>query len=161
MKKGLFIAYRLIGTLISLMAYMFLFFVLAAIFEKGLQNILILSLFLAACLVIYSALNGMFSRMVLLLQQPIRRSLKDWIKVNAYVWVIYSGLSIICCLVLVANPSIFRMISQQQPGIFGTITEQQLRSLMIGNLILMSIVLTHCIWTLRLVKRFGEYFQEL
>jgi hypothetical protein len=159
MKRGLLILYRSMGILISLIAYMMLFFVLSAFFEIGLQGLVLIPLFIAACLVIYSVLTGMFSRMVLMLQQPIRYSLKDWIKVNAYVSVIYTGLSMIASAVLLGNQSLLKTIYQQQVGAASAITEAQLRSFLTANLIITSIIFIHCIWTLRLVKRFREYFK--
>ena len=84
MNKGLVALYRIVGILVSLYAYMTLFGSLVALFSAAQGPILVFT-FIAACLVIYSVLSTMFGRTVLMMQQPIRAGLKDWIKINAYI----------------------------------------------------------------------------
>jgi hypothetical protein len=161
MNKSLVAVYRITGIIVSLFSYLLLFSGLTALFQVGAQGMVLLGVFLAACLVIYSILSGMFARLVLMLGQPIRYSLKDWIKVNAYVSILFSGLALISMVIVVSNPAQLQTLTQQYPAEMRPTPAQltQALALLKGLLVICALTFAHCIWTLRLVRKFREFFQ--
>jgi hypothetical protein len=119
--------------------------------------------FIALCLVIYSTLSGRFGTLVLMLNQPIRHSLKDWIKVNAFVSIVAYGLTFMASAVLLGRPEVFSQIIKQNPEILKqngvTVTTAQFMAVFKLILVISLMILVHCIWTLRLVRRFRDFFQ--
>lgn len=164
MNKGWLIVYRIVGILISFYAYMFLFSCLGALFSGAQVPYLLILVFIAACLVIYSVLSNMFGRLVLAMKQPIRASLKDWIKINAMVSVVVYGLLLFCMLMLVTASGLVEQSLRQHPEMLQiaptvTLTTTQFWAFIKGFLILCLLISGHCIWTLVLVRRFREYFK--
>jgi hypothetical protein len=159
MKRGLVVLYKITGILVGLFSYLMLFSCLTALFAKGPQGIIVLCLFVAACMVIYSTLSSLFVRLVLAQKQPMRYSLKDWIKVNAYVSVLFNGLLLFSAVAVLANPSSVAQLLKEHPESIAPYTIDQFWSLIRGLLVVAALVCIHCVWTLRLVKRFRDYFK--
>jgi hypothetical protein len=158
MSKGWVTAYRLIGIVVSLFSYLFLFAGIAGLLKIGLDGIVLLVLFISASMVIYSILTNMFSRLVLMLGQPMRHALKDWIKVNTYVTLIFCGLCLISGLPLLFVPGQIALMLQQYPPDIRP-SADQMRSLVEGLMVFAVLGFIHTIWTLRLVRRYHSVFK--
>ena len=161
MNKSLVAVYRITGIIVSLFSYLLLFSALTAFFQIGMQGMILLGVFFAASMVIYSILSGMFARLVLMLGQPIRYSLKDWIKVNAYVTLLFTGLGLISMTIVVSNPARLNTLMQQYPADMRPTPAMMTQALAFlkGLLVVCALTFVHCIWTLRLVRKFREFFQ--
>jgi hypothetical protein len=161
MSKTLVTVYRIIGIFVSLFSYLLLFLFLVAFFQVGVQGMMLLGLFLTACMVLYSVLSGMFARLVLIMGQPMRYSLKDWIKVNTIVSLIFSCLAVISISSALASPAQINLIIQQYPPEMrpNEAMKSELLSVLKGILVICALTAVHCVWTLRLVRRYREYFK--
>jgi hypothetical protein len=166
MNKGLVALYRISGILVSLFAYIALFICVWALFSGAPGPFLIVT-FLAACLVIYSVLSAMFGRMVLMMQQPIRATLKDWIKINDYISLVVSALVFLGTLPYIGNPGAIKAaidtVVKQHPELMRnyetSITPTQLMAVFRGAFFLSLLITAHCIWTLKLVKKYRGFFK--
>lgn len=78
----------------------------------------LLPFFMIACIIIYIYCSFKFLTKGIKNQQPCKKTLKDWIKVNAYVCIAFVVLMLVQGSVIAANPS---LISQQ---LFDDISKQ-------------------------------------
>lgn len=159
MKKGTIMAYRLLGILVNMIAYLVLFSSAAYFFGGGPGGEAAMFFFVGACMVIYSTLSSLFARVVLTLRQPMRYALKDWIKANAYVALICYLLMFFASLVLSAGGAGTEQVLKQHPEAMRGISVATFMGLVHLLLVMSIIVCTHGIWTLILVKRNKAYFQ--
>jgi hypothetical protein len=160
------IIFRIAGFLLSFMGYMLLITAFGLVFGVEVSGITLGILFLSACVVIYSTF---FFQVVIVNDRPMKYSLKDWIKINAYITSAWLAIATLGGIAVLAMPSLLdKSVSDMlaaaaaQPG-GATVTAAQGRSLFrvsdIISLILSVSGLVHCIWTLRLVKKYKAYFQ--
>lgn len=167
MVKGLYITYRILGTILTLISYLALFFDLALVFQVGFQPALMPSLFLSACMVIYSVLSRLFAHVVIKDQRPMRRSLKDWIIVNAVVVILGLGFGLFEIMSKILNPtvakSILDQLNNQMNANYGgkapPATLEMLVSIAVFVSAILAIGVIHGAWTLFLVRRHKEDFQ--
>jgi hypothetical protein len=163
------IIFRIAGFLLSFMGYMLLITAFGLVFGVEVSGITLGILFLSACVVIYSTLSRFFFQVVIVNDRPMKYSLKDWIKINAYITSAWLAIATLGGIAVLAMPSLLdKSVSDMlaaaaaQPG-GATVTAAQGRSLFrvsdIISLILSVSGLVHCIWTLRLVKKYKAYFQ--
>ena len=149
-------AYRLLGILVNMIAYLLLFSSTAFFFGGGPGGEAAMLFFVGACMVIYTTLASLFARVVLTLRQPMRYALKDWIKANAYVAVICYTLALFASLnVSLGGPGAGQVLKQRPPGI----SIPAMMELMHLSLVISILICTHGIWTLILVRRNKAYFQ--
>lgn len=167
MNKGWYTTHRVIGSIMNVIGYFWLFMSVALIFELGIDKNLILYLFASACMVIYCVLSRLMLHVVIREQKPMRRSLKDWIIANAlgmmagFVYVIVQGFIELSdkAFVRFTLDSEDKLMHQYfgstaPPATFGGLAAATvLRSLLIG------IGIAHGIWTLVLVNRNKAAFQ--
>jgi hypothetical protein len=152
--------YRIIGIVVSLFSYLLIFASLSALLTIGPQTMVLLGLFISASMVIYSVLSNRFARSVLVLAQPLRYALKDWIKVNDYVTLVFCAISLASSLSVVVNPSQIQTILNQYPeNVRPAVSVEQLKAVMGGLLVVSGLTLVHSIWTLSLVRRYKEFFK--
>lgn len=152
-------AYRLLGILVNMIAYLLLFSSAAFFFGGGPGGSAAMGFFVGACMVIYSTLASLFARVVLTLRQPMRYALKDWIKANAYVAVIFYAFVLFISLVLSLGGPTTEQILKQHPEAVPAASIPVVMELLHLSLIISTIVCTHGIWTLVLVRRNKAYFQ--
>jgi hypothetical protein len=172
------IIFRIAGFLLSFMGYMLLITAFGLVFGVEVSGITLGILFLSACVVIYSTLSRFFFQVVIVNDRPMKYSLKDWIKINAYITSAWLAIATLGGIAVLAMPSLLAVLAMPsllnksvsdmlaaaaaQPG-GATVTAAQGRSLFrvsdIISLILSVSGLVHCIWTLRLVKKYKAYFQ--
>ena len=152
-------AYRLLGILVNMIAYLLLFSSAAFFFGGGPGGQAAMGFFVGACMVIYSTLASLFARVVLTLRQPMRYALKDWIKANAYVAVICYALVLFVSLVLSLGGPATVQVLKQHPEAIPSASIPAVMELMRLSLAISIVVCTHGIWTLILVRRNKAYFQ--
>jgi hypothetical protein len=163
MKNGYYVLYRLLGILVNMYAYIILFIFIMGLFYGASSWIITIGVFISVCLVIYSTLSGRFGTLVLMLKRPIRFSLKEWITVNAYISITVYSLLLLSIVLLLSNWGQFVTVAKQHPELTTkngmTMTMAQYMAVFEFFLAISLMVVAHCIWTLRLVRRFRDFFQ--
>ena len=124
--------------------------------------------FIVACLVIYSFVTLKFLRTGLQREQTMAKSLKDWIKVNAFVSLFLCSLFVVNALsILFSSPATLNKLIdamiEQQPGFPQSIDNNMIISIIKGFsvflLIVGSIALIHIRTTFRYIKEYGYLFE--
>ena len=127
--------------------------------------VLWLPLFLLIAVVLYTWFSNRFSYRVLTKKEVVNHSLRDWIRVNGFVTIIFSMLNIPAIINLIRNPASYFETTKEFAKQFGQGTEQTFSP---ANLhILTSVMLTylvalfiHVFWTFALLKKNQDYFQK-
>lgn len=147
--------YRILGFIDNLIAFFFLFATLINFAAMGFSPALLLPLFIAVSLLIYTNLSAIFARQVLLQDKPMKASLKDWIKVNGIVTLIYAIVLFIAMSAVLANPSLIGELSK-------TIDYpvNMIRGVAIFMVVCAVLLLIHVLQTLKYLKRFAEAFRD-
>ena len=165
--KSLLIVYRLLT---------FILLPIAVII--GIVDITVLSLALAtpsalllvfaiACIVIYVFTSFSFLTNGIIGGRQCKPSLRDWIRVNAFVSIALSSLGIIDYITIVSNKSIagdiVKQIIQQQtipPGITAPQLEQMLLKFLLFFFIFSIVLIIHIILSFSLLKQFSYLFKQ-
>ncbi len=140
--------------------------VLLSIFASLTNPLLLLFSFITACIPLYAFTANYFYNRSIKLQQPSKPSLKDFIKVNAYVCIILSVVMFLAGLMAITaltNSSIqAEMFKKMQESSFIPIVKAQvlqfLKIIVYFFLPFSILLLIHIIITLRLVKRYDHFF---
>ena len=90
------ILYRIISIFINFIALMFAISLVMSLPVLLSSPLNLLSSFIIVSIVLYSWFSYKFSRSVLQLKQPVKSNLRDWIRVNGIVAIIY------CIMVIIA-----------------------------------------------------------
>jgi hypothetical protein len=165
--KTILIVYRLlsfillpIALIIGIIDIMFLSLALA-------NPSALLLVFAIACIVIYVFTSFSFLTNGILGSRQCKPSLRDWIRVNAFVSIALSSLGIIDYITLVSNKSIadalIKQVIQQQTIPQGMTTpqlEQMLLKFLFIFFIFSIVLITHIILSFRLLKQFSYLFKQ-
>lgn len=129
-----------------------------------------LAVFIMACFVIYTIASLIFFIKAVNNNQPCKPSLRDWIRINAFVIIIPVIMLLIECIALIAMPKLIteiiaKMKTMQQEIPF---SDTSLASIIKGwfyvLLVYSSAMLIHIIYTFRLLKKyrraFGDYTDQ-
>jgi len=163
-KKYLF--YRILGGINNFVAIFFLFLTLMSFATIGLQSSLLLYFFVFIAILIYTNLTTVFARHVLVRGNYIRRRIKDWIRVNAIVALLFSGFMIVSILYVLNNHIFIEKMTELYSGMEGVTDEmiQQAipvaRGILIFFLLCMVILIIHVILSFRYIKRFADKFKD-
>lgn len=147
--------YRIMGIVISFVTSLFLFSSILNFFIVGFQPALLLPLFIMIALTIYASLSNVFGREVILGGRHIRPGIKDYIKVNAYVGLVYGGLQMISLVVLLFSRDLINQFFKSYP-----VSPSIFYGMMIFGFCFSTLLIIHILLTLRYLKRFGEYFRQ-
>jgi hypothetical protein len=142
--------------------------VLMSVIVSLTNPLLLLVEFVMACIPLYAFTTNYFYNRGIKLSQPCKPSLRDWIRVNAYVSIVFSVIMFFGCLMLLAVLNNTEMMQQLKAQLAETaptgVPEGQLaRYLKISVYIFLpfSILLfTHIIITLRLLKQYHWVFDS-
>lgn len=147
--------YRILGFIDNLIAFFFLFATLINFAAMGVNPTLLLPLFIAISLLIYTNLAGIFARQVLVQGKTMKASLKDWIKVNGIVTLIYSIVLLMAMGTVLASQSLIGQLSK-------TIDYpvNMIRGVAVFMVVCSVLLLVHVLQTLKYLKRFGASFQD-
>jgi hypothetical protein len=158
------IIYRILSLIISIFAFFIALSLILLIPASLVMPPFWLPVFLLVAVVLYTWFSNKFQRLVLRQKEVVRTSLKDWVKVNGYVAVAFSILSLPGSIALVKNPSTYIANMHEMMGKMGNQAQQSFseRSAIILALVMIlyfAILLVHVLWTFALIKRHEEYFQ--
>lgn len=92
------------------------------------------------------------------MQQPVRKRLKDWIRVNGIVAIVFSLVIIVDVIVLLQNPQVYVDVVKN----FGVdVPLNKVKAFFWVMLAYGIVLLVHVIWTFTLMKKNKEYFQDM
>ena len=103
-------------------------------------------------------------RLVFIRQEVVKASLKDWVKVNGYVAIVFSILNIPPMLALLKNPDAYLAsmkdtMKQLGPQYQQNFTTQSAIALSVIMIIYLIVLFAHVLWTFALIKKHEEHFQ--
>ncbi len=159
------LVYRILGFFINLIAFFFALSLLVIIPVAIGSPALWLPTFLIIAIVLYSWFSNQFHQRVLQRQQIVRRRLKDLIRVNGIVAVIFGFLNIPPIIVLLRNPSAYIAATKEMMKQFGPEYQQSFKAenvhiIGIVMLVYLVVLLIHVFWTFALMKKYKDFFQE-
>ena len=149
-----------IAALLSIMILLMLFMTLA-------NPAVLLPLFMIACVVIYVIATFVFLQKGIDQNKICKSSLRDWIRVNAIVSIIFSVLCFTQSIGLLNSPQLLKeqiaQVAIKQPN-FPVGSEAMLAKGIKGTLYFMlifsGILLIHIIYTFRILKVYKHFFSE-
>lgn len=158
------ILYRILSFIITIFAFFIALSLVMLIPVSLVTPAFWLPVFLLVAVVLYTWFSNKFQRLVLRKEEVVRASLKDWIKVNGYVTIGFSILSLPNAIALVKNPGFYIANMQDMMQSMGNKTTAQFseRSAVILAIVMIlyfSILIAHALWTFALMKKHEEYFQ--
>lgn len=163
-KKYLF--YRILGGINNFVAIFFLFLTLMSFAALGLQPSLLLYLFIFISILIYTNLTTVFARHVMVRGHYIRKRMKDWIKVNAIVALLFSGFMLVSIIFVLSNPSFVEKITELYANMEG-VTEEMIqqaipvvKGMLIFFVVCMASLTVHVILSLKYLKAFADRFKD-
>jgi hypothetical protein len=129
----------------------------------------LLPLFLVASTVIYIVTSFMFLQRGVLGGQPLKHSLRDWVKVNAYVALFFAISSLSQSVAFLSNPQLMEQVLEQAKSMAATMQQANpavkmpdMASVMKGVLLLMTVIsailFAHIIMGLRLLRQYASLF---
>ena len=154
------ILYRIISIFINFIALMFAISLVMSLPVLLSSPLNLLSSFIIVSIVLYSWFSYKFSRSVLQLKQPVKPNLRDWIRVNGIVAIIYCIMVIIAVSFLLIMPQIFTELIKSMPGDL-PIAEADLKKVFIVMLVYAIMLLTHVILTFILMKKHHAVFTAI
>lgn len=150
------IIYRLLSVVVNMVAVF-----LAASLAMSLPMVftsppMLLPAFMMAAIVLYAWFSYKFHRDVLQKKVPVKKSLRDWIRVNGIVTMIYGFIIIASMAMVFKNPQIF--VEQiKQYGVEFPV--ENLNNIILIFLLLGIVWVVHVLWTFALVKKNKAFFQ--
>lgn len=163
-KKYLF--YRILGYINNFVAIFFLFLTLMSFAITGFQSSVLLYLFIFLAILIYTNLTAVFGRHVMVRGNNLRSKLKDWIKVNAIVALLFAGFMLASILFVFIDQSFVQKVTDMYANMEGVTSEmaEQMVPMLKGVLVFfglcMLILIIHVILTFRYLKMFGNHFSN-
>jgi membrane protease YdiL (CAAX protease family) len=150
------IIYRILSLIINTVAVMLTVSLLGSIPMLMSSPQTMLSAFMMIAVILYSWFSFKFRRDVLQKQQTVSHSLRDWVRVNGIVTMIFSIISILGITPLLANPQPFVEAIKN----FGvTMPLKSVITFCYIMLVYAIVLLVHILWTFALLKKHKEYFQ--
>ncbi len=127
--------------------------------------VLLLSCFLLACVILYSYTSYRFMSKGMILQQPLKKSLKDLLRVNAYGSLVLGILLLSNSLVFLQSPEMLEeqidaMNASSAMEIDPDIIISFMKKMFIFLTIYSIILILHVFVSLRLIKRYSYLFDD-
>lgn len=163
--------YRILTFILLPFATLFGFESLFSILAGMGNPLVLLSGAILACVVIYIFSSALFYYKGILKAGSCKYTLKDWIKVNAVVSIIFASLAIFSCLsilFILNNKELLKLFmgmaqTNQSVGLQPGLSEAGIRAVMKNAIMLMLpfsvILLIHIILTFRLMKLYNHVFK--
>ena len=150
------IIYRILSFIINIVAIMLTISIIGSLRMMISSPQTMLSAFMMVAVILYSWFSFKFRREVLQKQKKVGHSLRDWVRVNGIVTLIFSIISIAGITPLLANPQPFIEAVKS----FGVEMPLKLAvQFFYGMVIYASILFIHILWTFALLKKNQEFFQ--
>jgi len=149
-------AYKVLSIIINMVAMLLavsLLFSLPVLLSSPLT---MLSGFMMVSIILYSWYSNKFSTKILQQQQVVKHGLKDWVKVNGIVAIIFSLIVIVDVILLIGNPQAY-VEAVKKLGV--DLPEQTITTFLYIMLAYGIILLIHVVWTLILLKKKASFFQ--
>lgn len=151
--KGLLL-YRLLSMIVNIFAMLLAFFVFISVPAIFGNPVIALPLFLFASIALYAFFANKFFIIVKARQEIFTKKQTDWLQVNAIVT------AIVVCFWLLGSVSIYinpmpalQTLEARMPAEYtGKITATEWKKSAIALIILFSIILTHVIWTVSMLR---------
>ncbi|GEO09356.1 hypothetical protein [Segetibacter aerophilus] len=150
------IIYRILSLIINTVALMLTISLLGSIPMLISSAQTMLSGFMMVAVILYSWFSFKFRREVLQQQKIVSHSLRDWVRVNGIVTLIFCFISIIGITPLLANPQPF-VDAVKNFGI--TMPLKTIITFCYVMLVYAVVLLAHILWTFALIKKHKEFFQ--
>lgn len=150
-KKYLF--YRILGSIDNFIAILFLFAMLVNFATMGFNTMLLLPLFISISILLYTNFAAVFARHVMVKGNFLRYKIKDWIKVNAYVTIIYAIFILFAISWSLVEGKALKMISENMQ-----VPEAIIHQLLFVIMFCMVLLAIHVIMTFRYIKQFNDHF---
>lgn len=164
--KALLIVYRLLTFILLPIAAILGFLDIPLLFLALANPAALLPVFAITCIIIYVFTSLSFLTKGILGGKECKASLRDWIRVNAFVSIAFCGLGVIEYLTLIKNKSIagevVKQAMQQQtipPGMTAPQLEQLLLKFLFIFFIFSVILIVHILMSFRLLKQFNYLFK--
>ncbi len=166
--KGL-VVYRILTGILVPIAAMLAFFDVLALTTALANPALLIGCFMLACVVIYTFTSRTFLRKGIEAGAPCKHSLKDWIKVNAYVSLVFSFLTLFQAILILSNNSLLSQAMEQamsaQMGMPNELSHEMIIKMMNGILYFMIflslILLVHIFIGFKLLKTYSHIFDTI
>lgn len=161
------VVYRLISFILLPIAGLNAFGLIGLIPASLSNPPIILGVFIQFATIAYTITSFIFLTRGILAGQPQKPGLKDWIKVNAFVSVIFSALVIFCCLVYFSSPTMQKAIVKNLDNLPPSYVEQvggkanfikQITTMLAGAGVFSAILFIHILITFRLLKQHTQVF---
>ncbi len=164
--KKKYLLYRILGGINNFIAIFFLFLTFMSFLAMGLQPSLLLYFFVFLSILIYTNLSTVFARHVMIKGNFLRRKLKDWIKVNAIVALLFGGFMVVSIAFVLSNQSFESKVTELYSNMEG-VTDQMIqqaipvaKGILIFFGICMISLIIHVILTFKYIKQFEAHFQD-
>ncbi len=147
--------YRFLSLIIYIVAALMAFSLLGSLgmLFSSFQNMS--SLFLMLACILYAFFSFRFQRQVLQKQQTVSHRLRDWLRVNGIVSMVFSILISVSIIFLLINPEPF-VEALKNYGI--ELPLKTAVNFFIGMLVYSLILLIHVLWTFALMRKYKEFF---
>jgi hypothetical protein len=150
------IIYRILSIIINTVALLLTISLVFSIPMLVSSPITLLSAFLMVAVVLYSWFSSKFYRQVLLQQKVVSHKLRDWVRVNGFVCIVFSVITFLNVLFLIKTPGLFTQTIQNY-GVEVPISKAN--SFLYIMLVYAIVLFVHVIWTFGLLKKNKDYFQ--
>ncbi len=161
------ILYRIFSYVLIVIAAFFGIASLFALLMALVNPALLLSVFVIIAVVIYSIASFVFLQKGINSNQPLQPRLKDWIKVNAYVAIVFVGMNIFQSVAVINNPNLLQEAMKQATGMQAfssplseTLVLKMIKAIIWFMLIYSVILGIHILQTFRYLKEYTHLFAE-
>ena len=159
--------YRIFSYILIVIAAFFGIASLFALLMALVNPALLLSVFVIIAVVIYSIASFVFLQKGISSNQPLQPRLKDWIKVNAYVAIVFVAMNIFQSVAVISNPSVLQEVMKQASGMQAfasplseTLVLKIIKATIWFMLIYSVILGLHILQTFRYLKEYAHLFVQ-
>jgi hypothetical protein len=153
--------YRILGIIDNFIAVLFLFLVLINFAASGFQPSLLLYVFISLAVLIYTNLSAVFARHVMVRKNLLRPKLKDWIKVNAIVTILYACITLAMLIWLMMNGTqIQNVIDNYSKEVPAEMMKNAIHGAIYFFIVCMCLLIIHVIMTFRYLKQYKDHFRN-
>ncbi|WP_298412094.1 hypothetical protein [Hydrotalea sp.] len=172
MSMNILSVYRVLTIILLPFATLFGFESVLSVFAGIGNPTVLLSAVILACVVIYIFAAAFFLYKGILKNAPCKAGLKDWIKINSVITLIFSILAIISCISILyffTNKEIYAkfltVLNESRPtNIPNNISSTELMTAMRNAILIMLpfsiVLLVHILMTYRLMKKYAALFAK-
>jgi len=158
------IIYRILGFFINLIGFFIAISLVVIVPIFIATPLLWLPMFLIIAVVLYTWFSHKFRQKVLIRHEVVPHSLRDWVRVNGFVSIVFVMLNIPSLINLIYNPASYSEATEEFAKQFGQAAGQGFTiekiSILITVMLLYFVALfVHILWTFALIKKNKDFFQ--